>query len=130
MMFPRRILNQESGFTLVEVMVAVIILSFALLPMLAMFDFGVKAQQQGEYALIALNLGEGKMETLLADFLQDNSLTAGTTNEIVYVGNVPYTVQSTVTSPAELMQDIHVTVQYSFYNGAKSISLSTKVVSY
>jgi len=61
----RKRLREESGYTLVEVMVSIIILAIAILPMAAMFDMGLSsATTSGNYdkarALANLKLEQAK----------------------------------------------------------------------
>jgi prepilin-type N-terminal cleavage/methylation domain-containing protein len=43
----RRLIREESGYSLVEVMVSIFILAIAIIPMVSMFDTGLKAALQG-----------------------------------------------------------------------------------
>ena len=60
-MFRKR-LREESGYTLVEVVVAIIILSVAILPMFGMFDMGLNAATQSSHYDKARTLANLKME--------------------------------------------------------------------
>ena len=60
-MFRRR-LNEESGYSLVEVMVSIIILAIAILPMVGMFDMGLKSASTGEKYDKARTLANTKLE--------------------------------------------------------------------
>lgn len=61
----RRLLGQEFGYSLVEVLASIIILSVAIIPMVGMFDAGLKSATQGSNydrarALANLKLEEAK----------------------------------------------------------------------
>ena len=43
----RRVLNDESGYSLVEVIVSIMLLSIAIIPMVGMFDAGLRAANTG-----------------------------------------------------------------------------------
>jgi prepilin-type N-terminal cleavage/methylation domain-containing protein len=60
-LFCRR-LREESGYTLVEVMVSIILLAIAILPMAAMFDMGLKSATVGSQYDKARTLANLKME--------------------------------------------------------------------
>ena len=72
----RRGLREESGYTLVEVMVSIIILAIAILPMVGMFDMGLNTANTGNKydkarTLANTVLEEAKMlpyETVRTDF--------------------------------------------------------------
>ncbi|WP_227765945.1 type IV pilus modification PilV family protein [Zhaonella formicivorans] len=123
----RQVLKEERGFTLVELMIAVIIMSVALIPMFSMFDFAVKSQQQGEMELHALYLSQGKMEELLADYYQNKAfLTPEAKSEQIN----GYTVSTYIGVPSGNLQEIQVAVSYTFHGKQKKVSLTTKVVEY
>ena len=58
----RKSLKSESGYTLVEVMVSIILLSFAILPMAGMFDMGIEAATSGSNYDKARTLANLKLE--------------------------------------------------------------------
>ena len=60
-MFRRR-LNEESGYSLVEVMVSIIILAIAILPMVGMFDMGLNSATTGSNYDRARTLANTKLE--------------------------------------------------------------------
>jgi prepilin-type N-terminal cleavage/methylation domain-containing protein len=56
-------LNHEAGYSLVEVMVAIMLLSIAIIPMVGMFDAGLRAATQGSSYDKARALANKQMET-------------------------------------------------------------------
>src|SRR5918998_29778 len=58
----RKRLREESGYTLVEVVVAIVILAVAILPMFGMFDMGLNAATQSSHYDKARTLANLKME--------------------------------------------------------------------
>ncbi len=58
----RRRLNEESGYSLVEVMVSIIILAIAILPMVGMFDMGLNSATTGSNYDRARTLANTKLE--------------------------------------------------------------------
>ena len=65
-------LREESGYTLVEVMVSIIILAIAILPMVGMFDMGINSATESSHYEKACTLANLKMEE--AKSLPFNSL--------------------------------------------------------
>ncbi len=59
----RRLVRNESGYSLVEVMVAILLLSIAIIPMVGMFDAGLRAATQGSSYDKARALANKQMET-------------------------------------------------------------------
>src|SRR5215217_2586363 len=58
----RKLLKRESGYTLVEVMVSIIVLTIAILPMAGMFDMGMTSASVGSNYDKARTLANLKME--------------------------------------------------------------------
>ena len=58
----RKRLRDESGYTLIEVVVAIILLAVAILPMFGMFDMGLNAATQSSHYDKARTLANLKME--------------------------------------------------------------------
>ena len=61
-MFRKRLRREESGYSLIEVTVAIIILAVAILPMFGMFDMGLNAATQSSHYDKARTLANLKME--------------------------------------------------------------------
>ncbi|KKM10860.1 hypothetical protein SY88_11445 [Clostridiales bacterium PH28_bin88] len=58
--------KDEEGLTLVEVVVAILILGVALVPVMSMFSSGLLVYSKAKEDTIALALAQGKMEELFA----------------------------------------------------------------
>jgi Flp pilus assembly pilin Flp len=58
----RRVLNDESGYSLVEVIVSIMLLSIAIIPMVGMFDAGLRAAMTGSNYDKARALANTKLE--------------------------------------------------------------------
>src|SRR5215216_2636165 len=58
----RKLLKRESGYTLVEVMVSIIVLTIAILPMAGMFDMGMTSATAGSNYDKARTLANLKLE--------------------------------------------------------------------
>lgn len=71
----RRLLIEERGYSLVEVMASIVLLSLAILPMAGMFDMGLRTATTGSNYDKARTLANLKMEeakSLPFDTLRDN----------------------------------------------------------
>jgi prepilin-type N-terminal cleavage/methylation domain-containing protein len=75
-LFPK-LLRDESGYSLVEVMVAIIILAIAILPMVGMFDAGLRASTEGSNYDRARALANEKLEEIKALSYRDPDSLAG-----------------------------------------------------
>src|ERR671916_828775 len=72
---PARRLGEESGYSLVEVMVSIVIMTLAILPMMAMFDTGLNSATTGSNYDKARTLANLKLEqakNLPFDSVRDN----------------------------------------------------------
>ena len=74
-MFPK--LRNEGGYSLVEVMMAIMILAIAILPMVSMFDAGLRASTQGSNYDKARALANEKLEEIKALSFRDPDSPAG-----------------------------------------------------
>jgi Tfp pilus assembly protein PilV len=79
---PVKVLREETGYSLVEVLASIVILTIAILPMAGMFDMGLKGATTGSNydksrALANLKLEEAKSLPLAS--LQDNFPVNGST---------------------------------------------------
>jgi prepilin-type N-terminal cleavage/methylation domain-containing protein len=59
-------LKEESGYSMVEVMVAIMILAIAIIPMVGMFDVGLRASSDGSNYDKARMLATERLETVKA----------------------------------------------------------------
>ncbi len=79
---PVKRLREESGYSLVEVVASIMILSLAILPMVGMFDLGLRTATTGSNYDKARTLANLKMEeakSLPFDTVRDNFPETGTT---------------------------------------------------
>ena len=101
--------NDESGFTLLEILIAVTILTVALIGMAGLLATNVKSVSRGKHQLIALNLAQEQLEDVKmlasSDFddpviddtlINNNPLVQGTAGDIIEVRGsiVGYTLYS------------------------------------
>jgi Tfp pilus assembly protein PilV len=121
----------ESGISLVEVMIALIVLAFGVLAVGRMFPAGSRAQVQDHLLTGANNLAREKVETLSALTWSDTALTVGThpgTGVTEVVGtykewNRSYVVTQ-MAAPLDNLKKIDVTVSY----GGAGLSSQRSVV--
>ncbi len=73
----RRLLKEESGYSLVEVIVSIFILTAAIIPMVGMFDMGLKAATRGGNYDQARALADTTLEKVRALPFADASATYG-----------------------------------------------------
>ena len=93
----KNILKKENGFTLVEIMVAVLILGAALIPIFIMFSEGISLTARSTELNLAVNTAQDKMEEIRN--MTHNSITIGTwPDEEVTIGNRSFVRHVTVTN--------------------------------
>lgn len=79
-------LKSESGYSLVEVMVAIIILAIAIIPMVGMFDTGLKAALLGSNYDKARSLANEELEEIRAlPYSSPDELALNTANSVVEI---------------------------------------------
>ena len=71
--------KKNSGFTLVETLIALAILMIAVLAIVQLFPLGLKASHQAKNTTLATNLAQAKMEELISESY--SNLAVGTTTE-------------------------------------------------
>jgi type IV pilus modification protein PilV len=91
--------RRGAGFSLIEVLVAVVVLSFGLLALAALQGSLFKASTESKMQSVGLGLATEKLEFFRgyrdsADYL---AMTSSTTPETVTIGGIPYTRSWTVT---------------------------------
>ena len=90
-----RLLKTETGYSLIEVVVSIIILSIALLPMASMFDMGINSATEGSQYEKARALANMKLEeakSLSFTTVRDNFPQTG--------NGTPYTTVTWINGPA------------------------------
>ena len=113
-------LRNNNGFTLVEIMVAMGILTIALLGLVSVTVMVIKGNSFSKTMTTATILAKGKIEQLKNTSY--GSLAGGTdTVESIYTRT--WTV--TDDSPAASMKTVVVTVQWNWQNVARNVTLSS-----
>ena len=86
----RRLIKNESGYSLVEVVASILILSIAIIPMVGMFDAGLKAAStSGNYdkARTLANQQLERAKSLKYEDVRDNFPTRGSTPNPTYTSS-------------------------------------------
>lgn len=125
-----------TGFSLLEVMVAVIILGFGLLAIMHLFPIGLKASKISQDTTVASFLAQQKIEGLknetftgegFADVTGDTENYGSITG---YEGFKRVTTIQTVESTGPKLKRITVEVFYKPYDGERSVKLVTLRTNY
>ena len=131
---PNRRALGERGMTLVELMVALVVLTLGLLAVGRLFPTGARTQAQDHLLVVANEFAQQKVESLTGLTWSDAALTegrhpSGTTTESLGQGQWQrwYTV-TTLTGKLDNLKKIVVTVDYTgAAGGARSVTATTYV---
>lgn len=126
-------LKNGAGFSLLEVMVAVIILGFGLLAIMHLFPIGLKASKISQDTTVASFLAQAKMEELRNTGW--NQLSIATTTEPYeditgYLGFKRVTTVDNVETADPGLKRITVEVFYKPYGAERSVKLVTLFTDY
>lgn len=114
-------MNNEKGMTLVELMVAVVIISLALVSMLNMFDLGVTTTNRAYQETKAVELAQQKMEEVKYSLNNSLPVTIGLAS-FEEPENQDYEYEVEI-STVDGLKEIKVTVYY----GSKNVVLVTRL---
>ncbi len=120
--------NQPKGFTLLEVLVAIVILSVGLLGMACLAGAIIGYNQYASEVTGATTLAQDKMEEFKnKDFESISDSTCSATEETIDIDNVTYTRCWKVhtDTPDDDMTSIEVKVVWNFKGAAKDVALKT-----
>ena len=119
------------GFTILEVMVAVIVLGFGLLAIMHLFPIGLRASKISQDTTVATFLAQQKIENLRNTGW--SQITGGMENYGVITGYPEFKRVTTVQTPYTLdpqLKRITVEVFYKPYGGERSVKLVTLFTNY
>ena len=88
--------NAESGFTLVETSIALLVMMVGALACSSLFVFSLKNNVGGGERALAMAVAQQQLEELRSVNYEDTTLNAGTTTATVNNGGRSYTVQRVV----------------------------------
>lgn len=116
--------NNKHGFSLIEVMIAVLLLGLALAPAIDLFSKSGRISVSSWNETTALNLALSKLEEI-----KDKPFESVTDQNGTFSDNPDYQYQVTTTTAAaepypSYLITVSVTVSYSETGGAKSISIT------
>lgn len=86
-MILRKVISSEKGFSLVEILVAIVLLAIAVTPMMGLFTIAPRMHQQREYLLRASYLAEFRLEEVKGLLIAAPDFAAADFN--VTAGNFP-----------------------------------------
>jgi type IV pilus assembly protein PilV len=126
----KKVCDNQSGFTLLEVLIAISILTVGLLGVAQMQIMGIRGNSFSGNTTAALTLAEEKMEDLLGKSYTDAELTNGNNpdannpiDETGQAGGI-YSRMWTVTDDTPIIGTKTVTVSVSWDNLSHQVSLS------
>jgi len=126
----KKVCDNQSGFTLLEVLIAISILTVGLLGVAQMQIMGIKGNYFSGNTTAALSLAEEKMEDLLGKSYTDAELASGNNpdannpiDETGQAGGI-YSRMWTVTDNTPIIDTKEVTVSVSWDNLSHQVSLS------
>ena len=107
-----RLLNEQRGYSLVEVMVSIIILAIAILPMVGMFDMGLNSATTGSKYDRARTLANTKLEQ--AKMLDYETVRTDFPSQAASGKGVPVTAAGVTSSSVTSAQDPRVPQGFSY----------------
>lgn len=118
-------MRNQRGFTLLEIMIAIVILGIALIPMAGMFTTAHLSLKQGSESTEALGLAQQIMEEQKAKYLQESSLTGVTRTDSPIRSDCQYAVE--VLDESSRIKSVRVTIYYKVNGQERSLSLVTRM---
>jgi len=117
---PARI-PSRNGFTLLEIIITMVILSLGILVLSQAFSMGMLASRDVENVDLALNIAQAKMEEIRNTSFSNNG-SSGPTNDSNF-SNFTTTITVTGTDPKQ----VGVTVAWNVQGGSTSVALTTLI---
>ena len=93
---PNKTANSQSGFTLIETSIAMVVMMVAALACSSLFVFSLQNNVGGADRALAMAVAQQRLEQIRSVNFDDASLTAGTTNATVKSGERDYTVETVI----------------------------------
>jgi prepilin-type N-terminal cleavage/methylation domain-containing protein len=88
--------NSQSGFTLIETSIALVVMMVAALACSSLFVFALQNNVGGSERALAMAVAQQQLEKIRSVIYEDTTLTTGTNTETVTSGGRSYTVQRVV----------------------------------
>ena len=108
----RRLLNEQRGYSLVEVMASIMILTIAIIPMVGMFDMGLNSAGMGNKYDKARTLANTKLEQ--AKMLDYETVRTNFPSQAASGKGVPVTAAGVTSSSVTSAQDPRVPPGFSY----------------
>ena len=122
-------LRNRKGFTVLEAMIAVIILAIALLALLRVMPAGIRGSKLAEETTIATMLAQKKIEEARAGSWPPSSSSDDFTSE--GYPNFEYIIDITSVNPTAYLREVTVTVSWpAGASDQRSVVLKTHVAKY
>lgn len=102
----------ESGFTLIEVMVALVIFTFGIMAVLGMQVSAIQGNMDAQNITEAASVGANRVEELITQSYTGTDLTDGTHGP-VYEDNNKYRMDWTVSTNGDTTKSVNLTVQWA-----------------
>jgi len=118
-------MRNQRGFTLLEIMIALVILGIALIPMAGMYTTAHFSLKQGSEATEALGLAQQIMEEQKAKYLQKSQIETVPRIISPVRSDCQYAVE--VTEESSKVTRIKVTVYYQVKGQERTLSLVTRM---
>lgn len=118
-------MRQHKGFTLLEIMIAIVILGIAIIPMAGMFTTAQLGFVMGSESTVAIGEAQSIIEGYRLQHLQGQLLTSVARTEIIDQPGYEYTVG--VSPEINNLTEVTVTVYYSIKGKERSLSLVTRM---
>lgn len=112
----------ERGFTLIEVVTAMTLIVIALIPIMLMFNTGVRSTDKASYHSVALGLAQERIEQLRDTAYND---LASVTDSSITISGATFNRTVTVTTPESNLKKIVVNVSWTYNSANRSVSLTT-----
>jgi len=124
------VFRQQAGFTLAEVLAAVMLLSIGLLAVVAASRAGREYEQRAVYIALGRNIAQGRIDKLRSLSVDSLPAQAGTTtSSSLPAGNAVQTTVVGYPGASETnMYKVAVRVSWPEANGTRSISYETIIV--
>lgn len=121
-----RLANKRSqkGISLIEVMLAILILVIIVLGNASLFAYGAGQISQSKNTRVAVQLANQKLERLRADNNISIDIPDGETIENIPLGNVSYD-QTTVTEDWGTYKKVEVTVRWTQMGKQRNVNMTT-----
>ena len=116
-------MRDQRGFTLLEIMIAIVILGIALIPMAGMFTTAHLSLKQGSEDTQALGVAQEIMEEQKVKHLKQETLANGAGTKGVF----PYSVTVTDVDSEHKIKNVVVIVNYELNGNPRSVSLVTRM---